>query len=90
MILKTMRKKKYDVENSTETVETYEINYISNIKEINKVFNYNELSTSVNLIFNDNSSQIFLLSEKEDNAEKMLYESVFLLNDRGQTIERLA
>lgn len=90
MILKTMRKKKYDVENSTETVETYEINYISNIKEINKVFNYNELSTSVNLIFNDNSSQIFLLSEKEDNAEKMLYESVFLLNDKGQTIERLA
>lgn len=90
MILKTMRKKKYDVENSTETVETYEINHISNIKEINKVFNYNELSTSVNLIFNDNSSQIFLLSEKEDNAEKMLYESVFLLNDKGQTIERLA
>ena len=87
MILKTMRKKKYDLEN--HSLETYEVNYVANIKEINKVFNYDELFTSVNLIFNDNSSQIVLLSEKENNAEKMLYESVFLLNDKGQTIERL-
>lgn len=87
MILKTIRNKKYDEKN--HSIETYEVGYISNIKEINKVFNYNELFTSVNLIFNDNSSLIMSLSEKENNAEKMLYEKVFLLNDKGQTIERL-
>lgn len=89
MILKTMRKKKYDLKDATESVETYEINFIGNIKSVNKVYNYNEMSTSLGLYFNDDSSQIFLLSEKEDNAEKMLYENVFLLNDKGETIERL-
>lgn len=87
MILKTMRKRKYDLEvNSAERYETY---YISNIKEVNKVFDYNELSTDVILVFNDNSTLNLALSVKENNAEKMLYDNVFLLNDKGQTIERI-
>lgn len=87
MILKTMRKMENNLKKHSS--EIYEVNYVANIKGINKVFNYDELFTSVNLIFNDNSSQILLLSEKENNAEKMLYENVFLLNDKGQTIDRL-
>lgn len=90
MILKTMRKRKYDLEvNSTEKTEKYEVTYISDIKEINRVFDYNGLSTDVVLVFNDNSTLTLALSVKEDNAEKMLYDNVFLLNDKGENIERL-
>lgn len=89
MILKTMRKKIYEPENSTEKIETYEINYIDKIKTINRIFNYEQLFTTLNLTFEDNSTLLFLLSERLDNAEKMLYDNVFLLNDKGETIERL-
>lgn len=89
MILKTMRKIIYEPENSTEKIETYEINYIDKIKTINRIFNYEQLFTTLNLTFEDNSTLLFLLSERLDNAEKMLYDNVFLLNDKGETIERL-
>ena len=89
MILKTMRKKIYEPENSTDKDETYEINYIDKIKTINRIFNYEKLFTTLDITFEDNTKLLLLLSERENNAEKMLYENVFLLNDKGETIERL-
>lgn len=89
MILKTMRRKIYIPEESTEKNENYEVNYIGNIAQAIKMFDYKELSTDITLVFNDKSTLRLALSVKEDNAEKMLYDNVFLLNDKGETIERL-
>ena len=41
MILKTMKKAIYEPENTTEKVETYEVDYIDNISSAKKVYNYN-------------------------------------------------
>lgn len=89
MVLKTMRRKIYNPDDSTEKFENYEVNYIGNVAQVIRTFDYKELSTDITLVFNDNSTLRLVLSVEENNAEKMLYDNVFLLNDKGETIERL-
>lgn len=89
MILKTMKKAIYEPENTTEKVETYEVDYIDNISSAKKVYNYNHSFTSLDLKLNNGDSLCLLLSENQEGTEKMLYEHVFLLNNSGQTIERI-
>lgn len=89
MILKTMRKRTYEPENSTDKIETYEVTYIDNIKSLNRVFSCQKLESYLDIQYQDGSKNALIISEKDVDVEKMLYEYIFILNDKGETIDRI-
>jgi len=92
MVLKTVKKKFYEVENSTERDTYLETDYYSDINYISKSLpldKQNKKTENIKLIFKDGRELVIILRTFEINAWIDNYEHVFLMNDDGKTIERL-
>ena len=86
MVVKTIKKAKFDIDG-------YEEEYFGNVKEI-KRFNpclnqKEEVADTLELKFEDSSSMLLVLGMVCNESYAKKYNSVFLMNDNGETIERL-
>lgn len=86
MVVKTIKKAKLDIDG-------YEEEYFGNVKEI-KRFNpclnqKEEVADTLELKFKDDSSMLLVLGMVGNESYAKKYNSVFLMNDNGETIERL-
>ena len=86
MVVKTIKKAELDVDG-------YEEEYFGNVKEI-KRFNpclnqEEEIADTLELKFKDGSSMLLVLGMAGNESYAKKYNSVFLMNDNGETIERL-
>lgn len=91
MILKIIKKK--DIQIDEVNIDGYSTDYIFNIKEMNRfepcLEQQVETTDSIEILFNDGSTRIITLGIIKDNTYINQYNSVFLMNDEGKTIERL-
>lgn len=94
MVLKTVKRRKYDIENSTESETYLETDYFADIDYINKSLpleHKDEKTENIKLCFKDGRELILILRTLKNNANAWVdnYEHVFLMNDEGKTIERI-
>lgn len=92
MVLKTVKERKYELEDATESNTYLETEYYSGIEFINKSLplEHQEGKTeNINLHFRDGKQICLVLRTLEKNVWVDNYENVFLMNDEGKTIERL-
>ena len=92
MVLKTVKRRQYDIENSTESETYLETDYITDIGYISRSLpleHKDEKTENIKMCFKDGRELIFILSTLKNNVWVDKYEHVFLMNDEGKTIERL-
>lgn len=92
MILKTITKKKYDEEESTESHTYLETNYYGDISYIQKSLPLEHKDgkiESLTLHFKDESELVLVLRTLEKDVWIDSYQNMFLMNDKGETIERI-
>lgn len=92
MILKTIKNRKYEIENSTESETLLETDYYSDIDYVNKSLpleHQDEKTENIKLCFKDGREITLILRTFKNNAWVDNYKHVFLMNDEGKTIERI-
>ena len=92
MILKTVGKRKYEVKDSTIIKEQNETQYFSDIKYVRRCFPTNPKEgdcESINIHFNNGQELSLILFDYENDTYKAVYEHVYLMNDKGETVERI-
>lgn len=92
MVLKTITKRKYDDESTTESHTYLETNYYSDISYVSKNLPLEHTDgkvESMTLHFKDDNEILLVLRTLEDNVWIENYQNVFLMNDKGETIERI-
>lgn len=92
MVLKTVKRSQYDIEDSTESNTYLDTDYYSDIEFINKALplEYQDGKTeNITLHFKDGREICLILRTLENNGWIDNYEHVFLMNDEGKTIERI-
>ena len=92
MVLKTVKRRKYDIENSTKSETYLETDYFADIDYINKSLpleHKDEKTENIKLCFKDGRELVLILRTLKNNSWVDNYEHVFLMNDEGKTIERI-
>ena len=94
MILKLVRTKKYEIEDSTEVSINEETTYINNIKSVTRIIPINDRKNRKDELLqikyeNDLETNIVIGEFTNDNCINYSYKNIFLMNDEGKTIERL-
>ena len=92
MVLKTVKRRKYDIENSTKSETYLETDYFADIDYINKSLpleHKDGKTENITLHFKDGREICLILRTLENNGWIDNYEHVFLMNDEGKTIERI-
>ena len=92
MVLKTVKRRQYDIENSTESETYLETDYFADIDYVLKSLpleHKDEKTENIKLCFKDGRELIFVLRTLKNNVWVDNYEHVFLMNDEGKTIERI-
>lgn len=86
MIVKTIKKANVDIDG-------YETEYFGNVKKAIRfepcLEQKEKIAETIELFFNDGSSMFLVLGTIEKENYKKEYNSVFLMNDKGETIERI-
>lgn len=94
MVLKIVSNREYEITDSTEKIIGEEIIYRGNIKDIKCFYPLNSNKTVQSLIISylDGKEEYIVIGEY--NKEKEIYEPthkcIFLMNDEGKTIEKIA
>lgn len=94
MILKLVRTKKYEIEDSTEVSINEETTYINNIKSVTRIIPMNDRKNRKDELLqikyeNELEINIIIGEFTNNNCINYFYKNIFLMNDEGKTIERL-
>ena len=92
MILKTVGKSDYKIEESTISRKMHDTNYYFNISHLDRhrpVEPKEGDCEVLTLTFNNGESISLILFDYENDTYKAVYEHVYLMNDKGETVERI-
>lgn len=94
MILKLIRNREYEIENSIEIAINEEITYINDIKSVTRIIpmsdRKNRRDELLQITYENDLETIIVIGKfKNENSIEYSYKNIFLMNKEGKTIEKL-